>query len=433
MTHGSFAQRLAIKGALPRLTAGVSDTINIGFMAPLSGPVQSWGLPGLNGCEIWLDNLNRLGGLSIGGRRHRVRIIPFDCQYAPERAAEGVRALLQDHDIKLLLTLGGDSLAPVVDYLTDRKLLTATLLPSDLSPDTPYLIAPSESHPIYNVTGIDWLARARPALRRVALCSQTDALGLPSLATYRAACAAAGLSVVKEIRYDPANRDAAGMVAAMMAEAPDILCWCTSYTPMVHHLTEAAHAAGFSGQMVSCTLDSYPQLIARTSAAFMEGFVFQFPDFDDPLLAEKAFFFNSPSAFYTEYQRRFPGSWSAVSWEYVAILDIWRKAVERAGGVAPVSVLAAMKQSGAVMHAFGPAQWWGADMFGIDNALIGDWPVVQITGGKARIVEFGSIPAWLAAHGGLLRAQMADLGQLWDQRQHRGGARTALSGRSLGA
>ncbi len=419
MNSGSFAQRLAVRGALPRLTTGVADTIGIGFLAPLSGPVQSWGLPGLNGCQIWTESVNRAGGIAMGGRRHPVRLVPFDCQYDGGRALQGVRKLVQESEVRLLLTLGGDILSPVIDYLTDRKLLTATLLPSDLSPDTPYLIAPSESHPIYTVTGIDWLARSRPDLKRIALCAQTDALGLPSLATYRAACAAAGIEVVRELRYDPQSRDAGAIVAAMMADAPDILCWCTSYTPMVHALTEAAHAAGFGGQLVSCTLDDYPRLVGRTSAAFMEGFVFQFPDFDDPALAEKAFFFNRPKDFYVEYQRRFPGSWSAVSWEYAAILDIWRTAVEHAGSVASLSVLAAMKQSGAVMHAFGPAAWWGADMFGIDNALIGDWPVVQIRDAKARIVEFGSIPAWLERHGALLRAQMVELGQMWDQRQVR--------------
>lgn len=419
MNSGSFAQRLAVRGALPRLTTGVADTIGIGFLAPLSGPVQSWGLPGLNGCQIWTESINRAGGIAMGGRRHPVRLVPFDCQYDAGRALQGVRRLVQESEVKLLLTLGGDILSPVIDYLTDRKLLTATLLPSDLSPDTPYLIAPSESHPIYTVTGIDWLARSRPDLRRIALCAQTDALGLPSLATYRAASSAAGIEVVREIRYDPQSRDAGAIVAAMMADAPDILCWCTSYTPMVHALIEAAHTAGFGGQLVSCTLDDYPRLVGRTSAAFMEGFVFQFPDFDDPALAEKAFFFNRPKDFYVEYQRRFPGSWSAVSWEYAAILDIWRTAVEHAGSVASLSVLAAMKQSGAVMHAFGPAAWWGEDMFGIDNALIGDWPVVQIRDAKARIVEFGSIPAWLERHGALLRAQMVELGQMWDQRQVR--------------
>ncbi len=431
MSSGSFAHRLAVRGSLPRLTAGVADTINIGFLAPLTGPVEAWGLPGLNGCHIWTDSINRDGGLVLGGRRRHIRIIPFDCGYDPALALQGVRRLVQDHDIKLLLTLGGDILTPIIDYLTDRKILTATLLPSDLSPDTPYLIAPSESHPIYNVTAIDWLARTRPELRRIALCSQTDALGLPSLATYRAACAAARISVVKEVQYDPRDIDATGMVQSMMAEDPEILCWCTSYTPMVHALTEAAYKAGFKGQLLSCTLDSYKRLTGRTSPAFMEGFIFQFPDFDDPELAQKAFFFNRPKDFYTEYQRRFPHSWTAVSWEYAAILDIWRAAVERAGSVAPVSVLAAMKQSGAVMHAFGPALWWGLDMFGIDNALIGDWPVVQIQNGRARIVEFGSIPAWLERHGALLQEQMIALGQMWDQRQTRSGQAAPVSRRSL--
>jgi branched-chain amino acid transport system substrate-binding protein len=31
----------------------MANTVNIGFLAPLSGPVESWGLPGLHGCRIW--------------------------------------------------------------------------------------------------------------------------------------------------------------------------------------------------------------------------------------------------------------------------------------------------------------------------------------------------------------------------------------------
>ncbi len=431
MSNSSLVQRLAVRGALPRLNVGATETINIGFLAPLSGAVQSWGLPGLNGCRIWEDCINSAGGIEIGGARYRIRIIEYDCRYEPDRAREGVMKLVQAHDVRLLMTLGGDTLDPIKDYLTDRKVLTSTLLTSDLSPDAPYLIAPSELHPIINVTGVEWLARNRPDLMRVAMCSQNDALGLPSLATYRAAFAAARHQVVKEIRYDPDHADARDMVAAMLREDPDILCWCTSYTPMVHALTEAAHAAGFKGQILSCTLDSYARLIARTSPAFMEGTVFQFPDFDDPELTEKAFFFNQPKAFFDAYNTRFPASWSAVSWEYAAILDIWHAAVRRAGSVTPVSVLAAMKHSGEVTHAFGKARWWGEEVFGINNALVGDWPVVALSGGKARIVEFGAIPDWLDRHGPLLRQKMTELGQMWAQRQRRSLTRTRLNDRSI--
>ena len=122
-----------------------------------------------------------------------------------------------------------------------------------------------------------------------------------------------------------------------------------------------------------------------------------------------------------------------MSWEYAAILDIWHAAVEKAGTVNPTSVLAAMKQLGHVTHAFGPAEWWGQDVFGIDNALVGDWPVVRVENGKARIVEFGSIPAWLAAHSELLKAEMADLGQMWEQRLLRAKAGPELSARTIRA
>ena len=419
MSGASLAQGFAVTGNLPRLDAGGAAPVRIGFLAPLSGPAQSWGQPGLNGCHLWVDWINRAGGILVGGKRRRVEMIARDSGADGQAALAGARALCFEHGVRFLLMLGGDSYRPVQDFLTAQKLLTSTLLPSDLSPDTPYLIAPSEIHPLYNVTAVDWLARNRPDLRRVALCSQTDALGLPSLAVYRAGFAAAGIPVVKEVLYPPEGAPADAVVAAMMAENPDILCWCSSYQPMVHALTRAAFRAGFRGQILSCTADDYPAMIAQTSGPFMEGFLFQFPDFDDPALRDRAFFFNQPAAFFREYNARFPGSWSAVSWEYVAALDLWQSAVEKSGTVAPVSVLAAMKQAGRAEHVFGLADWSGQDLFGIGNALIGNWPVVRIRGGKARIAEFGSIPDWLGRHGALLQDHMAALGQMWHQRQAR--------------
>jgi branched-chain amino acid transport system substrate-binding protein len=69
-----------------------------------------------------------------------------------------------------------------------------------------------------------------------------------------------------------------------------------------------------------------------------------------------------------------------------------------------------------VKHVFGLAQWWGEELFGISNALVGDWPVVEIRDQKARIVEFGSIPQWLKRHKNRLREEMHRLDQLWEQR-----------------
>ena len=91
----------------------------------------------------------------------------------------------------------------------------------------------------------------------------------------------------------------------------------------------------------------------------------------------------------------------------------------RSRTVDPVTVLAMMKIGGKGNHVFGEATWWGRELFGIDNALVGDWPVVAIRDGRARIVEFGSPLAWWKKHSELLIKHLRALNLMWDQREER--------------
>ena len=166
---------------------------------------------------------------------------------------------------------------------------------------------------------------------------------------------------------------------------------------------------------MSCTLYDYSATIAKTSPEFIEGRIFQFTDFDEPILADTVFFHN-PHQFYEEYTRQFPNSRTAVSWEYVAALDIWLSDVKKADTLPAVLVLAAMKQMTDAKHVFGLAQWWGEELFGISNALVEDWPVVEIHNQKARIVEFVSISYCLERHKTRLKEEMRSLCLLWDKK-----------------
>ncbi len=410
------AANLTVAASMPRLGLGIHGSIKVGVLAPLSGDVSAWGRPGRDGCLIWADWINTSGGIKIGSDRFKVEIVSYDDEYDPNKALLGAKKLILEDGVKFIMMLGGDTFPAVRSFVKQYKMLVSTLLPSDLSPDTPYLIAPCEVHPIYNVTGVEWLRENRPELKSVAICAQDDALGLPSVATYRAAFEAAGIELVYERFFPGTTDDFEPIVSAMLAANPHILCWDTAYEPFVHALTQEAFHQGFKGQIISCTADNYPALIEKTSKEFMEGFVFQFPDFDDPALNNSRLNLIRPNEFFAEFNRRYPGTWSAVSWEYVSILELWKAAVERSGSVQPVSVLAAMKAGGIGKHAFGEARWWGKDLFGIDHALVGSWPVVVIQSGKARIKEYRSILKWWDQHGGLLVKHMRELGQMWDQR-----------------
>lgn len=410
------ATSMTISAAMPRLNLRGHKSVKVGVLAPLTGSVTSWGQPGRDGCLIWADWVNARGGLDLGDERYRVDIISFDDAYEPAKALEGARKLIQDDKISCLMMLGGDDWLAVRDYVNSQKMLTTTLLPSDLSPDSPYLIAPCEVHPLYNIAGVEWLAKYRPELKTVALCGQDDALGLPAHASYRAAFEAAGIEVIKDVVYPATTPDVTSIASALVGANADIVCWGAAVEPVLHALTEEACRLGYTGQMLSCTADNYIRMIERTSADFMEGFLFHFPDFDDPALNNPAFNFSKPADFYAEYNHRYPGTWSAVSWEYYAILEQWGAAVQRARTFDPVSVLAAMKTGGIGKHVFGDAHWWGRELFGIDHALIGNWPVVQVKNSKARILEFCSLTDWYKNHGDILIRHMKALDQMWYQR-----------------
>jgi branched-chain amino acid transport system substrate-binding protein len=404
--------------SLPKFAFGADKVVKIGFLAPLTGEVAAWGKPGLDGCQIWADWVNAAGGVKIGEDNYKVEFVAYDDEYDPGKARTGAVKLIKEDGVQFIMMLGGDPWPGVSPVSDKEKMLFSTLLPSDLTPETKLLVAPCEVHPIYNVTGVEWLAENKPDLKTAVIVAQDDSLGKPSVATYLAAFEAAGIKVLGDpIFFDPATTDFAPIMSKMLALKPDIICLDTCYADYVHPLTEQAFQQGFKGQMISCTADFYQKMIEKTSKEFMEGFIFQFPDFDDPALNEPHVNFKKPNEFYAEYVKRFGAAeWSAVSWEYASIMDLWSDAATKAGTTAPEAVLTAMQEGGKGKQAFGEAVWWGKELFGIDNALVGVWPVVVIEGGKAKIKQYKSIPDWWSKHSALMIKHMEALGQMYYQR-----------------
>jgi branched-chain amino acid transport system substrate-binding protein len=89
---------------------------------------------------------------------------------------------------------------------------------------------------------------------------------------------------------------------------------------------------------------------------------------------------------------------------------MWRSAVSQAGTFDPPAVAEALRSLSPVPHAFGDAEWWGEDFFGVNSAALGKWPVVQMQNGKAVIVEMGDVRAWCDQHLDVLKKHFIELG-----------------------
>ena len=392
LTLTGSALTLANMGLVTKVFAA-NKTVKIGLNIPQTGDYAPWGLPGLFGCQIIADDLNAKGGVTIGKDKYKIEVIGYDHAYNTEKALQGFKKLAYGDKVKIVMMLGGSTVAAVLPSSTRRKVLTSTLLPSDITKKSRYLVAPCETHPLYNVTGVVWLAKNFPKAKTAVICTTNDIeYGKQSAATYQAAFEVAGIKVLKTQFHGFDVTDFAPIVRSLLATKPDIFCMATDVytTPLVEQL----YQQGFKGKIISCTLDGYQDVIAKTSTKFVEGLVFQFPDFDDPALTPDKVTFPNPKEFFATFNERHSGQWSAVAWEYPSILLSWIEAAKKAGSVEPSKVLKAML-SGEASHTFGKAKWWGKKLWGRDQALVGDWPVVVIKNGKARIQEYLSVYDWV--------------------------------------
>lgn len=403
------AAGLAVAGTgfSTQLLAG-QKTVKIGLNIPMTGDYAPWGLPGLYGCNIVANNINAAGGVEIGGETYMIEPVGYDHGYDTEKAITGYNTLRHD-DAAMIMMLGGSTVGSIIGRAQRNKMLVSTLLPSDITPDTSNLLAPSESHPLYNATGVDWLAENFPDAKSAVIVTTNDIeYGQQSAAVYQAAFEVNGIEVLDTNFHGFDVTDFAPIVQGLLASKPDIFCMATDVytTPLI----EALYNADFKGKIISCTLDLYEEVIAKTSKEFVEGIIFQFPDFDDPMLQAEQIQFPDPNGFWDSFQKEYPGQWSAVAWQYPAIMAAWIDAAQKAGSIDPMDVMAAWKANPNPPHTFGKARWWGADLYGLDSCAVGDWPVVTMQDGRARIVEYRSVYDWLQKHNDVLKRKMQDLG-----------------------
>lgn len=393
-TAATSTAALAATSTLSPSVFAANPTLTVGMNIPKSGDYAPWGLPGFYGCEIIAKQINAAGGVEIGGTTYDLAIASYDHGYDTEKAVQGFKKLVMQDEASMVMMLGGSTVAACLPWATRRKVLTTTLLPSDITPDSTYLFATCESHPLYNVTGVQWLAENHPEVKTAAIVTNNDVeYGLQSAATYQAAFEVAGIQVVDTNLHGFDVTDFAPIVSSILSKNPDVVVMATSFyvTPIMEQL----YHQGYEGKIVSCTLDYYDEIIAKTSVDFVNGTIFQFPDFDDPMLTEAEINFPDPAGFDAAFRKDHPNDWSAVAWEYPAILLNWLDAAKAAGSTDSEAVAESLRST-EQKFIFGGGQWWGSELWGLDNALVGRWPVVKIVDGKARIQEYGDVAGWLS-------------------------------------
>lgn len=419
------AALFAAFGVTDRATAEEQgDPVAIGFNAPLSGAVAGWGLPGLTGLRMWVDQKNDEGGLLVGDTRHPVEIYSFDNEYIPSKALQGAKQLVLEHEVKLIMGVGGSTGDAQIPFLMENGVFYAPLATTDINPNRPYVIAGEDVFPRGEMIRPLYQKIIYPELKTYAVISQEEATALVGQAWEVGAAKAAGWEVVYDEHYSAETTDFAPVVTAMLATKPDAVSLNITWPDFIPLIMEQLYLQGFKGPISANYIEweTVLQKVPAEWAAQVKGFD-SYPTFDDP-------WWGTPSM-----QSEFVNNWLArfgeggpestgqpltgIDWLYVPILQVWAHGVEKAGSLDPDKVLEAIRSETSIMTLEGPAIISGEDIFGARNMMSQPVPTTAFSMDCQckQIVMSMRFEPWFEANKDAIIEEVRGRGQMWDQRQ----------------
>jgi len=311
--------------------ATAQEPINIGFGMSLTGPLSPNGKSALLGMKIWEEDINAKGGLL--GRP--VKLVYYDDQSNPS-TVPGIYTKVLDID-KADLIVGGyatNMLAPVMPIAMRKNKVLIGILGVAVNSEFKYpgyfAMIPSGPNPkpAFTKGFFDVAMEQNPKPQTIALVGADMEFSQNALEGARMNAKAAGLKIVYDKTYPPANTDFVSIVRAIQATNPDLVV-IGSYPLDSVGMVRAVNELGFKPKMIGGAMVGLQATVFKTQLGpLLNGFVNY--DFWLPL---KTMDFPGVMEFIKKYQARAPGEgvdplgYYIAPWGY-AYLQVLGQAVE---------------------------------------------------------------------------------------------------------
>jgi branched-chain amino acid transport system substrate-binding protein len=262
-------------GGTPARAAPDRDVVTIGFTGPLSGGAARFGDDARSGIQAAIDEIDRAGGIAVGGRTITFALASLDDAYRPDRSVRNAEHLVRAEGARVVFCPYGDgifALLAVNERRAPRFIVGA-------SAGDPAVLAQGNASvfmiaPRYDAYFKPWAAAEMKRFgKRLALLPTATAYGTVWKAGFGEAWKAAGGTVLRDdaVDYD-ATSDFSGIVGIALAEKPDVML-VGGPPDATARVIEAARAQGFAGGFALIDQAPLDRVARLVSLALLEGTV----------------------------------------------------------------------------------------------------------------------------------------------------------------
>jgi branched-chain amino acid transport system substrate-binding protein len=117
---GCCAAALLLAGAAAALAKVEGDNVILGAAVSLTGKYSVNGKNTKDGYDIAVERLNQMGGVKVGGKSYKLKVIYYDDESTPARGAQLTERLIQQDGVKFVLGAYSSALTKAMAPVTEK-------------------------------------------------------------------------------------------------------------------------------------------------------------------------------------------------------------------------------------------------------------------------------------------------------------------------
>src|ERR1700686_493204 len=100
--------------------AAADDVVRFGAPLPLTGPLAPEGIKQQQGYDLWAEQANKAGGISVGGKKYKVEIVYADYQSNTPRAVQTTEQMITQDNVNFLFGAVGSGAANAASTISEK-------------------------------------------------------------------------------------------------------------------------------------------------------------------------------------------------------------------------------------------------------------------------------------------------------------------------
>lgn len=382
------ALALAVAALTPTLGAAqTSDKIRVGMTVSSTGSFALASQSGVRGVELWVDDVNRRGGIEVKGKKYPVELVKLDDRSDKQMVTRVYERLIVDEKVDLVFAPFGSTLTAAAATVTERLgkyLMVWSAASDDLYKQGFKNMVSGTQMPVSAMLRANMELAANQGVKKVAILYSDEPFPAGLAEGGKEQAAKNGMQVVLFEKYPKGQKDFSTILQKARAAGAEALV-PTSYEGDLISMTRQMKQLDINFPYVFMVYASTPQFQAIGADS---NYIYSHTNYH-PAINWKVNAGMTREQFAAAYDQRFPKAefppdfQTALAYGAGALTE---EIVKQAGGTDAAALKkASLDLSGKLTVMAGP---YAIDETG--KQLLMPFPVVQLLPGK------GMVPVWPA-------------------------------------